>query len=91
MDLTPTTLENSWEMYLNKEHIPFEWDEEKLCLRIEKLNDDDMEKTEIFELNSCVPNKAFEMSSARRKKKVKSPSGIPIVEWQKHFAMLPKE
>eukprot|EP00957_Ditylum_brightwellii_P174704 13302921-Ditylum_brightwellii.AAC.1 len=54
-------------------------------------NEEDMEKLEIFELNSCVPDKALKKSSARRKKKVKSPSGISLLEWWKHFAMLPEE
>eukprot|EP00957_Ditylum_brightwellii_P182348 13891678-Ditylum_brightwellii.AAC.1 len=91
MDRTPTALGGSGEMYVDEEHIPFEWDKEKLYLRIEKLNNEDMEKSEIFELNSHVPDKALNISSARRKKKVKLPSGILIIEWQKHFAMLPEE
>ena len=91
MDLTPATLGGSGEMYVEEEHIPFEWDEEKLYLRIEMPNEEDMEKLEIFELNSRIPDKALENSSARRKKKVKSPSGISLSEWQKRFAMLPEE
>eukprot|EP00957_Ditylum_brightwellii_P124221 9468730-Ditylum_brightwellii.AAC.1 len=69
MDLTPTMLGGSGELYVDEEHIPFEWDEEKLYLRIEKPNDKGMEKLAIFELNSCVPDKALEMSSVRSKKK----------------------
>eukprot|EP00957_Ditylum_brightwellii_P098225 7484278-Ditylum_brightwellii.AAC.1 len=69
MDLTPATLGGSREMYVEEEHILFEWDEEKLYLRIEMPNEEDMEKLRIFELNSPVPDKALENSSARRKKK----------------------
>eukprot|EP00957_Ditylum_brightwellii_P168546 12829174-Ditylum_brightwellii.AAC.1 len=80
MDMTPTALGGSGEIYVDEEHIPFEWDEEKLYLRIEKPNDEDMEKLEILKLNSHVPGRSLEISSARRKKKVNSPSGIPFVE-----------
>eukprot|EP00957_Ditylum_brightwellii_P133548 10182547-Ditylum_brightwellii.AAC.1 len=62
MDLTPATLGGSGEMYAEEEHIPFEWDEEKLCLRIEMPNEEDMEQLEIFELNSRVPDKALKNS-----------------------------
>eukprot|EP00957_Ditylum_brightwellii_P051687 3919197-Ditylum_brightwellii.AAC.1 len=67
MDLTPATLGGSEEMY-EEEHILFEWYEEKLYLRIEMPNEEDMEKLEIFELDSRVPDKALKNSSARRKK-----------------------
>eukprot|EP00957_Ditylum_brightwellii_P171244 13035992-Ditylum_brightwellii.AAC.1 len=53
-------------------------------------NEENMEKLEIFELNSLVPDKALKNASARRKKKVKSPLGISLSEWRKHFAMLPE-
>eukprot|EP00957_Ditylum_brightwellii_P100655 7672083-Ditylum_brightwellii.AAC.2 len=36
VDLTPTLIEGSGEMYVDEEHIPFEWDDEKLFLRIQK-------------------------------------------------------
>eukprot|EP00957_Ditylum_brightwellii_P001825 140938-Ditylum_brightwellii.AAC.1 len=52
VDLTPTPLGGSGEMYVDEEHIPFEWDNEKLFLKIQKPNEEDMEKLEIFELNS---------------------------------------
>eukprot|EP00957_Ditylum_brightwellii_P100654 7672083-Ditylum_brightwellii.AAC.1 len=50
-----------------------------------------MEKLEMFELNSHFPNKALELSSMRREKKVKSLSDIPLSEWQKQLAMVPEE
>eukprot|EP00957_Ditylum_brightwellii_P172484 13132363-Ditylum_brightwellii.AAC.1 len=40
-----------------------------------------MEKLEIFELNSCVPDKALEMSSARRKKKKESHNAIVLQDY----------
>eukprot|EP00957_Ditylum_brightwellii_P079707 6060399-Ditylum_brightwellii.AAC.1 len=69
IDLTPATLGGSVGMYVEEEHIPFEWDEDKLYLRIEMPNEEDMEKLEMLELNSRVPDKALKNSSARRKKK----------------------
>eukprot|EP00957_Ditylum_brightwellii_P043020 3259076-Ditylum_brightwellii.AAC.2 len=91
VDLTPSTLGRFSKMYVNEEHIPFECDEEKLYLHIEKLNEEDMEKLEKFDLNSNVPDKALEMPSAWRKKKIKSESGILISVWKKRFTMLPDE
>eukprot|EP00957_Ditylum_brightwellii_P162836 12399933-Ditylum_brightwellii.AAC.1 len=34
---------------------------------------------------------AFDVGTARRKKKFRSPSSIPINEWKKRFAMLPNQ
>jgi hypothetical protein len=83
VDLTPTMLGGSDKMYVDVEHMSFEWNKEKLYLQIEKLNEEDMEQLEIFELNSNVPDKALELSSAKRKRQVKSESGIPLNEWRK--------
>eukprot|EP00957_Ditylum_brightwellii_P186495 14199201-Ditylum_brightwellii.AAC.1 len=69
MDMTPTLLGGSGEMYVDEEHIPFEWGGKTLYLRIEKPNDEDIEKLGIFELNSCIPDKALEISMVQGERK----------------------
>eukprot|EP00957_Ditylum_brightwellii_P092245 7022595-Ditylum_brightwellii.AAC.1 len=91
VDLNPTSLGGSSEMCVDEEHTLFEWDNKKSFLRTQKPNEEDMEKLETFELNSHVSDKALELSSMRRKKKVESPSDIPLCEWQKRLAMVPEE
>ena len=46
---------------------------------------------EIYELNSLIPDMAFNIGTARRKKKFKSPSDILMGEWRKRFVMLPDQ
>eukprot|EP00957_Ditylum_brightwellii_P131500 10029947-Ditylum_brightwellii.AAC.1 len=91
VDLTPKPYGGNGKIEIDKENIQFEWDEDKFFLHIENPNEEDMESLEIFELNSPVPDKAFETSQSQQQRKVKSPSGIPISEWRKQFAMLPEE
>eukprot|EP00957_Ditylum_brightwellii_P158919 12095787-Ditylum_brightwellii.AAC.2 len=64
VDITPKPYGGNGEMEIDEENIPFEWDEEKLFLYIKKPNEEDMESLETFELNSPVPDKAFETSQA---------------------------
>eukprot|EP00957_Ditylum_brightwellii_P052210 3958960-Ditylum_brightwellii.AAC.1 len=71
--------------------MPFEWDEEKLFFKIEKPNEGDLAKLETYELNLPIPEMAFDVGTARRKKKFRSPSNIPIDEWRKKIAMLPDQ
>eukprot|EP00957_Ditylum_brightwellii_P175834 13389462-Ditylum_brightwellii.AAC.1 len=76
-------------MYINEEYMSFEWDEKKLFFKIEKPNEGDLAELEIYELDLPIPEMAFDVGTAKRKKKIRSPSNIPIDEWRKRFAMLP--
>eukprot|EP00957_Ditylum_brightwellii_P086439 6576534-Ditylum_brightwellii.AAC.1 len=75
-------------MYVNDEYILFKWDKEKLYIRIEKLNEGDLGELEDFELNSLIPDMAFDVGTARRKKKYRSLSNIPMDTWRKRFVLL---
>eukprot|EP00957_Ditylum_brightwellii_P117595 8968823-Ditylum_brightwellii.AAC.1 len=63
VDLTPKPLGEKGEVVIEEEEIPFEWDDEKLYLRIAKLNEGDLEELEFFELSSKIPDMAFEGTS----------------------------
>eukprot|EP00957_Ditylum_brightwellii_P052702 3995163-Ditylum_brightwellii.AAC.1 len=91
VDLTPHNLGGAGAMYIEDEYMPFEWDKEKLFIRIEKPNDSDIGELEVYELNFPSHDMAFEQGTARRKKKSRSPSSIPLDEWRKRFAMLPDQ
>eukprot|EP00957_Ditylum_brightwellii_P006329 480075-Ditylum_brightwellii.AAC.1 len=71
--------------------MPFKWDNEKLFIRIEKPNEGDLGELEIYKLNSPIPDMAFDVGTARRKKKFRSPLDISMDEWRKRFSMLPDQ
>ena len=54
-DMWPTPIE-----------FPFEWDKEKLFIKISKLDEGDLEELEIIEVTSPVPDMAMDMNSIRR-------------------------
>eukprot|EP00957_Ditylum_brightwellii_P145154 11056327-Ditylum_brightwellii.AAC.1 len=55
-------------MVLQDEEFPFEWDEEKLFIRISKPDEGDLEELEIIELNSPAPDMAVDTNSINRRK-----------------------
>eukprot|EP00957_Ditylum_brightwellii_P194227 14792601-Ditylum_brightwellii.AAC.1 len=69
-------------MYIDEEYMPFDWDEKKILFKIKKLNEGDLVKLEIYELNLLIPEMAFDVDTARTKKKFRSPSNILIDEWR---------
>eukprot|EP00957_Ditylum_brightwellii_P111867 8531867-Ditylum_brightwellii.AAC.1 len=91
VDLTPPNFGGVGAMYVNEKYMSFEWDEEKLFFKIEKPNEVDLAELEIYQLQLPIPEMAFDVGTARRKKKFISPSNIPIDEWRKRFAMLPDQ
>eukprot|EP00957_Ditylum_brightwellii_P033175 2513714-Ditylum_brightwellii.AAC.1 len=90
IDLTPVCLGGTGSMVLQDEEFPFEWDEEKLFIRIPKPDEGDLEELEIIELNSPIPDMAMEMNSIRRGKKRRIHTGVTLEEWRKRLAMLPE-
>eukprot|EP00957_Ditylum_brightwellii_P019332 1458836-Ditylum_brightwellii.AAC.1 len=51
-DLTPVPFGGNGLVVLQDEEYPFEWDEGKLFLWIQKPNEEDLEELEMIELNS---------------------------------------
>ena len=89
-DLTPVGLGGTGSMVLQDEEFPFEWDKEKLFIRISKPDEGDLEELEIIELNSPVPDMAMDMNSIRRGRKGRIHNGVTLEEWRKRLAMLPE-
>ena len=78
-------------MLVEDKEITFEWDGEKLFLKIAKPNEGEQEELEIFKLNTPSPDLTLEPATCRRNKKIRKLDELPLTEWQKRFAMLPKE
>eukprot|EP00957_Ditylum_brightwellii_P041442 3138157-Ditylum_brightwellii.AAC.1 len=91
VDLTPRNLGGIGAMHIEEEYMRFEWNNKKLFVKIEKLNEDELGELEMYELNSLISDVAFDIGTARRKKKFKSPSNISMDKWRKRFAMLPDQ
>eukprot|EP00957_Ditylum_brightwellii_P012223 923506-Ditylum_brightwellii.AAC.1 len=89
-DLTPVYLRGSGLMVLQDKEFPFEWDEEKLFIRISKLDEGDLGELEIIELNSPVPDKTMDINSIRRGRKGRIHNGVTLEEWRKRLTMLPE-
>eukprot|EP00957_Ditylum_brightwellii_P134758 10273766-Ditylum_brightwellii.AAC.1 len=78
VDMVPKTLERNGAIYVDEEHIPFEWDEKKLFWTITKPNKEDLEGLEMFELNSLIHEMALETGTCCRKKKWRTSTDIPV-------------
>eukprot|EP00957_Ditylum_brightwellii_P011816 891034-Ditylum_brightwellii.AAC.1 len=91
VDLTPQNLDGVGAMYIEEEYMPLEWDNEKLFVKIEKPNECELGELEMYELNSPISDMAFNIGTARRKKKFKAPSDILMDKWRKRFAILPDQ
>eukprot|EP00957_Ditylum_brightwellii_P153946 11717485-Ditylum_brightwellii.AAC.1 len=76
-------------MSMEEEHFSFEWDEEKLYLKVSKPDDGNLTKLEVFLLNSPMQDMTQESNNTGRKKKVRSPTDILMEKWRKRFAILP--
>eukprot|EP00957_Ditylum_brightwellii_P104202 7936646-Ditylum_brightwellii.AAC.1 len=70
-------------MVLQEEEFPFEWDEEKLFIRISKPDEGELEELEIIELNSPIHVMAMEMNLIRIGKKGRIHNGVTLEEWRK--------
>eukprot|EP00957_Ditylum_brightwellii_P115837 8836511-Ditylum_brightwellii.AAC.1 len=73
-------------MVLQDEELLFEWDEEKLFIRISKPDEGGLEELEIIELNSPEPDIAMNINSIRRGKKGRIHNGVTLEEWRKRLA-----
>eukprot|EP00957_Ditylum_brightwellii_P130790 9977408-Ditylum_brightwellii.AAC.1 len=58
--------------------------------RISKTDEVDLEKLEIIELNSPIPDMVMDMNSIRRGKKGRIYNGVTLGEWRKRLAMSPE-
>eukprot|EP00957_Ditylum_brightwellii_P151821 11560710-Ditylum_brightwellii.AAC.1 len=90
VEMVQKTLEGDGAIYVDEEHLLFEWDEEKIFWTITKPNEEDMEVLETFELNSPIHEMAVETGVCQRKRTWRTPIDIPVGEWRKHLAMLPE-
>eukprot|EP00957_Ditylum_brightwellii_P116520 8887883-Ditylum_brightwellii.AAC.1 len=88
--MVPKTLGGDGAIYVHEEHLHFEWDEEKLFWTITKLNEEDMEGLETFELNSPIQEMVVETRTCQREKKWRISIDIPVGKWRKRLAMLPE-
>eukprot|EP00957_Ditylum_brightwellii_P150652 11470449-Ditylum_brightwellii.AAC.1 len=68
VDLTPQNLGDVGKMYIEEEYMSFEFDNEKLFVKIEKPNKGGMGELEIYESKSPMPDVAFNIGTARRKR-----------------------
>eukprot|EP00957_Ditylum_brightwellii_P063868 4846203-Ditylum_brightwellii.AAC.1 len=90
VDLVPKKLGGEGAIYIDEEHIPFEWDDEKFFWKTSKPNEEDLESLETFELNLPIHDMALETGTCHRKRKWRSMTNIPMWEWRKRLAMLPE-
>eukprot|EP00957_Ditylum_brightwellii_P012899 974709-Ditylum_brightwellii.AAC.1 len=90
VDLMPQCFRGKGAINVDEEHLPFEWDDEKLFCKISKPTKEELESLEILKLNSLLHDMAFESGTCQRKKKQRSPTDISMKEWRKRFAMLPE-
>ena len=66
-------------LYVDKEYIPFLWDNKNIYYNIEKPTEEDLEELEIFDLNSPTKNDIWETSYPHQMVKKKFPSDILIL------------
>eukprot|EP00957_Ditylum_brightwellii_P073244 5567573-Ditylum_brightwellii.AAC.1 len=90
-DLMPVPFGGNGSMVLKDEEYPFEWDEEKLFLWVQKLNEENSEELGMIELNSPVLDKALNPINTAGRKKGRYEIDKNIKEWRKRLAMLPEE
>ena len=69
MDLVPKKLGGEGKICVDEEDMPFEWDDKKLFWKISRVNEEDLESSEAFELNSPIHDMAMKTSTCQRKKK----------------------
>jgi hypothetical protein len=74
--------------------LPFDWDDETIFFRISKPTQAELDRYEVFELNSPAPPASTKI---RRKRRLPDPewessfSKLPMSELRKRFAYLPEE
>ena len=88
VDMVPEKYGGQSGMTVEETFLPFEYDNEKLFLRIEKPSRQDFDHFEIFELTSPYPELRNEV---RRSRKRHLPEDIPMSEWRKRLAMTPED
>ena len=79
IDIVPNKYEGKGGMTVDGDFIPFDFDDEKLFIKIQKPTQDEMDMYDWYELASPVPH-------VRRKHDKLVTSHIPIKEWKKRLA-----
>ena len=76
-----------WGMMVEETFLPFQYDDEKLFIKIEKPSAQDFDHFETFELTSPYPDLCNEVQRSRKRH---LPEDIPMSEWRKRLAMTPE-
>jgi hypothetical protein len=78
-------------MQIEGQHFPFEYDEEKLFLQIQKPTWEDLDYYDCFEITSPYNDTLLNTVNSRRAKRKLTCNDIPIVEWRRRLAIIPEE
>ena len=84
IDMVPTKYGGLGEMTVDGDFIPFDFDNEKLFIKIQKPTQEEMDVYDWYELTSPVVH-------PRRKHDKLVASDIPIQEWRKRLAWQPQD
>jgi hypothetical protein len=91
MDLTPRKHGGKGGMRIDGQFFPFEYDDEKLYLRISKPTYEELDFLDCYELTSPNDHTVLAHNHSRRNKKKLTYEDIPMVEWQRRLAMVPED
>ena len=80
VDMKPRNMGDYGGLYVDKEYIPFLWDNKNIYNNTEKPTGEELEELYIFDINSLTPNDIRETLSTHQTGNVKVPSHLPISE-----------
>jgi transposase InsO family protein len=95
-DPKPTQYGGNCRLTVDGEHLPFEFDGEKIFFSISKPSDEDLELLDEFELNSMLcadadtPG-AISSENIRRKRKREQFETVPLSEWSRRLGYRPDD
>ena len=89
VDISPTIYGGKKGMTIEGEHIPWEYDHEKLYLKIYRPNNNDIETLDTYEVTSPNVYHATEEEMVHITKKTFQFKNIPLNEWRKRLEMEP--
>jgi hypothetical protein len=88
VDMVPPKYGGTGGIRIDDEHLPFQFDNEKLFWEISKPTQDDLDTLRWFEIN---PPPLLGERRICRQKKHDAPHQIPWDEWRRRLAMLPED
>jgi hypothetical protein len=91
MDLTPSKYGGECGMRIEGEFFQFDYDDEKLYIKIERPTWEDMDYYDVYELTSPRDDILLSSVTHRRQKRKIVHEDIPLAEWRRRLAMLPEE